>query len=168
MAGKVRTWVWVVAGIVIVGILGLVAMVALGLYFFSQHVDSNAASPAEAAGQFEEIRARFSGQKPLIELDARGEFLRANPDRPAPQGAATAKQLHVLVFDPDDEGRLVRVTLPFWLLRLNPRGSTIDFNGTRMDLEDLKLTVEDLERFGPTLIIDHANPRGERVLVWSH
>ena len=37
----------------------------------------------------------------------------------------------------------------------------------KMDLEDLKLTVEDLERFGPTLIVDHKNANGERVLVWS-
>ena len=36
-----------------------------------------------------------------------------------------------------------------------------------MDLEDLKLTVEDLERFGPTLIVDHRSTSGERVLVWS-
>ena len=28
-----------------------------------------------------------------------------------------------------------------------------------MDLEDLKLTVEDLERFGPTLIVDHKYTR---------
>jgi hypothetical protein len=31
----------------------------------------------------------------------------------------------------------------------------------------LKLTVEDLERFGPTLIVDHRSSSGERVLVWS-
>jgi hypothetical protein len=31
----------------------------------------------------------------------------------------------------------------------------------------MKLTVEDLERFGPTLIVDHKGRAGERVLVWS-
>jgi hypothetical protein len=36
-----------------------------------------------------------------------------------------------------------------------------------MNLEDLKLTIDDLEHFGPTLIVDHQNRRGERVLVWS-
>ena len=46
-------------------------------------------------------------------------------------------------------------------------GATIDLNGKHMNLEDLKLTVEDLERFGPTLIVDHRNATGERVLVWS-
>ena len=47
------------------------------------------------------------------------------------------------------------------------RGTTIDLNGKHMDLEDLRLTAEDLERFGPTLIVDHRNTSGERVLVWS-
>ncbi len=47
------------------------------------------------------------------------------------------------------------------------RGATIDFNGNKMDLEDLKLTVDDLEHFGPTLIVDQRSSSGERVLVWS-
>jgi hypothetical protein len=59
------------------------------------------------------------------------------------------------------------VTLPFWLLRLKNRHASIDFNGKQMDLEDLKLTVADLERYGPTLIIDQTSPDGTRVLVWS-
>jgi hypothetical protein len=36
-----------------------------------------------------------------------------------------------------------------------------------IDLEELHLTVDDLERYGPTLILDHKNEEGERVLVWS-
>ena len=72
----------------------------------------------------------------------------------------------MLAFDPDDN-RIVKVTIPFWLLRLKTRGTMIDFNGSKMDLDDLKLTVEELERFGPTLIVDHKTSSGERVLVWS-
>jgi hypothetical protein len=45
--------------------------------------------------------------------------------------------------------------------------ATIDLNGNRMDLEDLRLSIEDLERFGPTLIVDHKGADGARVLVWS-
>ena len=36
-----------------------------------------------------------------------------------------------------------------------------------LDLEDLRLSVEDLENFGPTLIVDHTERGGDRVLVWS-
>jgi len=166
MAGKVKPWVWVVLGVLVVCVLGVVAMAGLGFYFFSQHIDTRAASPASAAREFEEVRTRFSGQKPLIELDRRGRFLKSNVDRPAQPDRARPEQLFVMAFNPED-GRIVRVTIPFWLLRLKMRGATIDFNGSRMDLEDLRLTVEDLERFGPTLIVDHNTSDGERVLVWS-
>jgi hypothetical protein len=166
MAGKVKTWVWVVMAIVVVCILGLVAMAGIGFYFASQHINTQAASPASAAKAFEEVRARFSGQRPLIELDDRGHFVRANTSRPPAAKVKEPEQLNVLAYDPD-EGRIVRLSIPFWLLRLKTGGTSIDFNGREMDLEDLKLSVEDLERFGPTLIAEHKTPDGNHVIVWS-
>ena len=166
MAVKLKTWVWVVIGVVVVGILGVIAMAGVGLYFASQHIQTESMSSAEAAQTFDDIVKKFEGQKPLIELDARGNVTRANTERPRPANAAAPDSLYVLAFDPDD-GRTVRMSLPFWLLRMRPGSTTINFNGNRMDLEDLKLTVEDLERFGPTLIIDQRGANGDRVLVWS-
>ena len=61
----------------------------------------------------------------------------------------------------------MKLTVPFWLLRMKVNGATIDFSGNRMYLEDLKLTVADLERFGPSLVLDQTNAGGDRVLVWS-
>lgn len=166
MAAKVRTWIWVVAGIAVVCILGIVAMAAFSMYYLAQHVETREASPAIASREFDDVKERFSGQKPLIELGERGQLLRTNPDRPVPSSPERLKQLNVLVFDRDD-GRIVRLAVPFWLLRLKMGGTTIDFNGGRLDLEDLRLTVEDLERFGPTLIVDHSPAHGDRVLIWS-
>jgi hypothetical protein len=166
MAGKVKPWVWIVLGILGCGVLCVVVLAAAGFYFFTRHIETHETSPAAAAKDFEEIRSHFSGQKPLIELDTRGRFLKSNLDRPTPPNAARPQDLYVLAFDPDD-GRIVRVSIPFWMLRLKMRGATIDLNGSRMDLEDLKLTVEDLERFGPTLIVDHSSANGDHVLVWS-
>lgn len=163
MAGKVKTWVWVVVGIVAAGILFVVAMAGAGIYFFSQNIKHSQATPTAAAAEFESVRARFAGQKPLIELDARGDFLRANTDRA--NGSVRPETLYVLAFDPDDGG-LVRVKVPFWLLRMKMKG-TVNFSGTGMDLEDLKLTVEDLDRYGPALVLDQRNDGGDRVLVWS-
>jgi hypothetical protein len=74
--------------------------------------------------------------------------------------------VHVLAYDPD-EGRLVRLSIPFWLLRLKTGNASIDFNGRKMDLDDLRLSVDDLERFGPTLIAEHKTPEGSHVIVWS-
>ena len=166
MAVKVKTWVWVIVGIVVAGILLVIAMAGAGLYFFSQNIKARTVSAATATSEFDAVRSQFTGQKALIELDERGNFLRSNTDRPSPQNPKTPEKLYVLAFDPDD-GSLVRVTIPFWLLRMKMKGATIDFGGRNMDLEDLKLTVEDLERFGPTLVLDQRNDGGDRVLVWS-
>jgi hypothetical protein len=166
MAGKVKTWVWVVVGVAVVCVLCAIAMAAAGIYYVSRHVEARKASPVTAAAEFDAVRARFRGQRPLIELDERGRYLRANTDRPAPPNPPRLEALHVMAFDPDDHG-LVRVTVPFWLLRLKMKHTRIDLGGKNVDLEELKLTVEDLERFGPTLILDQTNSGGDRVLVWS-
>lgn len=166
MAGKVKTWVWIVVGIAVVGILFVLAMAGAGIYYFTRNIDARTVSTEAAAGEFDAVRARFTGQRPLIELDESGGFVKSNVDRPTPAGARQPEALYVLAFDPDDGG-LVKVTVPFWLLRLKAGGATVDFNGNSMNLEDLKLTVEDLERFGPTLVLDQTNRGGDRVLVWS-
>ena len=166
MAVRLKTWIWIIVGLVGLCILCVVAMAGVGFYFFSQHFDTKVVSRETASTEFERVKVQFTGQKPLIELDERGRFLRANSDRAVQPNARRPDQLYVLAFDPDDE-RIVKVTIPFWLLRFKSRSATVDFNGGRLDLEDLKLTVEDLERFGPTLIVDHKSSGGERVLVWS-
>ena len=62
---------------------------------------------------------------------------------------------------------MVRVNIPFWMLRLKLRNSSINIGGRNLEMEDLRITVEDLERFGPTLILDQDDRRGAHVLVWS-
>jgi hypothetical protein len=165
VASKVKTWVWIVIAVFAAGVLGLVAIAGAGFYYVSRHVQTKSVSPAAATREFDAVKAGFSGQKPLIELDGRGHFMRANTARPT-ERRAVPEELHVLAFDQTDR-RIVRVTVPFWLLRFKTGGATIDLNGNRMDLEDLKLSVEDLERYGPSLIVDHSAPDGDRVLVWS-
>ena len=166
MAVKLKTWIWIVVSIFAIGILCVIAMAGAGMYFVSQNIKTKTVSAETAASEFDAIRKQFSGQKALIELDEGGNYLRSHTDRPAPTNAKRPEKLFVLAFDPDDGG-LVRMSIPFWLLRMKSHGATIDFSGNRMDLEDLKLTVEDLERFGPSLILDQKNEGGDRVLVWS-
>lgn len=164
MAGRIKTWVWVVIAIAVVCVLSLVALAGMAAYFVSRHIETSEATASDAAREFEAVKAGFAGQKPLIELDSHGRFLKAHTNRPSAPNAPP-EHLHVIAFDPP-KGRIVRFSLPFWILRMKAN-ATIDLNGDRMNLEDLRLTIEDLERFGPTLIVDHTAPDGERVLVWS-
>lgn len=166
MAVKLKTWIWVIVAIAVVGIVGLIAMAAAGMYFFARHVQSTEASPAVASRSFDEVRAKFANQKPLIEMDERGDFLRSNLDRERPSNPAPIEAMHVMIFDPDD-GRLVRFSIPWWLIRLQSGHGRISFDSGDMKLRELRITPEDLERFGPTLIVNHQSAQGERVLVWS-
>ena len=166
MAVKVRTWVWIAVGVAAVMVLGLVAIAGVGFYFVSQHIQTAEVTPASAADEFQTIRTGFPGQRPLIEIDGSGRFRRAADIAGARPAKDQPERLYLLAFDPAD-GRLVRFNIPFWLLRIKTANATIDLNGNRMDLEDLRLSVQDLERLGPALIVDHVGPEGERVLVWS-
>ena len=161
---KVKTWVWVIVGVIAMCILGIVAMAAAGLWFVRSHVNVHATTVTAAASDFDSVRARYSGQKPLIELDDHGEFIRANTDRP--NGTVRPQSLNVMAFDADDE-KIMRMELPFWLLRMKSGGTRFSMGGGDVDLAKLRLTVEDLERYGPTLILDHKDRKGARVLVWS-
>ena len=161
---KVPTWAWVIIAIVTLGVLGVISLAAAGLWFVRSHVNVQPTTAAAAASDLQAIRDRFSTQKPLIELDDRGNFAHANTDRPV--GTKRPETLNVTVFDAHEE-RVIRIEIPFWLLRLKSHGSIVNVNGGNIDLQKLRLTVEDLERFGPTLIVDHRDVNGSRVLVWS-
>jgi hypothetical protein len=64
VAGKVKTWVWILVGGAVLCILGLVAIAAVGFYFVSQHVETKPATAAAAASEFEAVKASFAGQNP--------------------------------------------------------------------------------------------------------
>jgi hypothetical protein len=159
---RVPTWAWVVIAIVALGILGVITLAAAGLWFVRSHVNVQPTTVAAAASDFQTVHERFADQKPLIELDDRGNFVHANTDRP--NGTRKPESLNVMAFDAHKED-VVRVDIPFWMLRLKSRGNLIGSGD--IDLQKLRLTVEDLERFGPTLIVDHKDMDGSRVLVWT-
>jgi hypothetical protein len=161
---KVPTWVWVVIAVVTLGILGVITLAAAGLWFVRSHVNVQPTTVAAATSDFQTIRDRFANQKPLIELDDRGNFVHANTDRP--NGTTRPDSLDVMAFDARKE-HVVRVEIPFWMLRLKTGGNIVDVGSGSIDLQKMRLTVEDLERFGPTLIVDHKDMNGSRVVVWS-
>ena len=165
-SSRVKTWIWVVIGVIAVGILCVIALAGAGIWFVRTHINIQPTTATAATTDFQSVRERFSSQKPLIELDDRGNFVHANTERP--NGPRPPDTLNVMVFDARDE-RVVRMDIPFWLLRLKAHGDPhIRVAGNaNIDLAKMRLTVEDLERFGPTLIVDHKDVDGSRVIVWS-
>ena len=165
MASRTRTWIWIVVIFLGVCVIGLMAVAGAGVYFVANHIDMKASTSIDAGRSFEDIRATFKEQKPLFEID---EFERAKAARPIqelPTSSVKPKYLWIQAWDPDEE-RLVKISLPFWLLRLGKR--KVDFaHGEGFDLDRLNIDVNELERIGPVVVIDFRSPRGERVLLWT-
>ncbi len=49
MAGKVKTWVWVLLGVIVTCVVGVVAIAGAGFYFFTRHIETRTVSPATAS-----------------------------------------------------------------------------------------------------------------------
>jgi hypothetical protein len=163
-----RTWVSVlVAAVIIVGILAAAAIGGTA-FFIYRHVNTQFTPNEKAGAQFAEARARFAGQRPLLELKHGDEPVLHREAIPAEMPEAKLETLRVLAYDTDEE-KLVRVSIPFWLLRLAPSRhvSFLSDTGIDFDSDRVRLTLDDLERRGPGLILDQADHRGSHVLVWT-
>jgi hypothetical protein len=151
---------------ILAGLVVLLIVLGLGsaLWLFTQAVDVGNADASTADEEFSRVVARFQGVKPVLEIrDEHPVLIRRPPDAPSDTRLGT---LHVLHWDPDDDS-FTRIHVPFWLIRL--KSGTIEINADRdgVSSRDLGLTVEELERFGPTLVIDHQGRAGVRLLVWT-
>jgi hypothetical protein len=168
MASTKRTWLWIIFGIAVCLALAFVALVGGTVYMVSRHVKTELVGKNNAEEQFLQQRARFAGQQPLIELqgdpgDQRAIFHRRSENA----GKADLQSIRVLVYD-SHGGRLVHIDVPFWLLRVMPAGRVGSF-GTNFNFESsrVRLTVDDLVRYGPGLILDGTDSRDARVLIWT-
>lgn len=169
---RLPTWVSVViAGVIIVGI---VAAAAVGgtAYFLYRHVNTSFTPRENAETEFKDARARFTGQQPLIELRHGDEPVlhrdQLKREAEAESDGRKLEAIRVLAYDPNAR-KLVRVSIPFWLLRLAPskRLSFLDDNGIDFDTDKVHVTLDDLERRGPGLVLDQQDRRGSHVLVWT-
>ena len=175
---KARTW--------IIGILAFLGICVVALLIFAgvttmwvmRHISTAPASATSAVKTFDEERARFGTEQPLLKLDDLDRLDRMDRmdrmDRAAeltkrlaalPPAATPATDLAILVWDPTDE-RTVRISLPFWVLKLGRRKIDIGNSGG-FDFERLNIDVDQLEKIGPRLLVDVQRPGGERVLVWT-
>ena len=163
---KKRTWIVVVVGILIsFFVLGAV-MIGSAVFYVRRHISAQFVDTKAAADEFDRTRARFAGQEPLIEL--RGEH-DAVVHRRRATTTTELRTLRIIAFD-EHQGKLVRVNIPFWFLRMMP-GKRFNMKGEQgidLDTDRMHLTVDDLERAGPGLVIDGTGRHGDgRVLVWT-
>jgi uncharacterized protein YneF (UPF0154 family) len=166
---KRQTWVSVVIGIVIVVAILAISAVGGTAYFIRRHVSTQFTPEPNAAEQFAQTRARFAGQKPLIEIRSGDEAVLHREFAAGSSSTVKLSSLRVLAYDTRAQ-KLVHVSIPFWLLRLAPttnRFSVLGDNGIDLDSDRVHLTLDDLERRGPGLVLDQAERRGSQVIVWT-
>jgi hypothetical protein len=159
---------WIALGVAIVAVMVGVALVAGAGFWVYQTVAPEATflDQNSADQELDAIRTRFASRAPLIDPDAPEGAPRVRPEsRPAFTGEL--QSLHVAAYD-RKAGKLVRFSIPFWLLRMAPDGN-LSFGDDALDelAGREKLTVRELEAFGPGLLIDEIQPDGNRVIVWT-
>ena len=165
MAPSKKTWIWIIVGVLAVCVILLLVVVGAGVYYVSQHIDTERATVTEAGKAFDSARAPFKEQRPLIELDSSERPRAGRPLADIPTSTVKPHELRIIVWNPDEQ-QIVRLSLPFWLLRLSKDDVRVMDEGG-FDFRRLKLDVDELERIGPVLVLDARGRSGERVLVWT-
>ena len=162
-----RRWLPILLGVLLVLVLVLGGLAGGCAYLVRRQVQVTAGSTAaEYDREAERILERFRGVPVLVEEGPTGPTLsqQALARRQKRAHTRPLESLHVLVYA-DAESKLVRLTLPFWLLRLAPAGQTgIDVND--VDFDKLRLSVEDIESAGPGPLLVRRRDDA-RVLVWT-
>jgi hypothetical protein len=158
---------WIVLGALGAGVAVLLVAAGAAVYFVTQHVETRETTSADALRALDEVRTSFGDQRPLYEFDQDDEPRAVRPLRELPTAPSTTTSLQILAWDPDDQ-RTVRLSLPFWVLRLGKSDvSVVSNNGSRFTLEQLDLDVDELARVGPALVVDYRGSEGVRVMVWT-
>jgi hypothetical protein len=158
--GTVRTLM------IIVGVLFLFAIVGVGsaVWLFMRAVNVASADAKTAERNFDEIRQKFGGVTPVLEIrDDEPTVARQPPEQTTGERLTS---LRVVAWDDDDE-RFTQIDVPFWLLRLKKGPIEFSHREEVFGRQRLRLTVEQLERYGPTLVLDHQPRRGGHVIVWT-
>jgi hypothetical protein len=153
---RVALWVLGVGCGVLLFVAGLATVIVL------RHAEAVASAERETVIEFERVRAQFSPRPPLVQIvDARQGAIRINRP-PASAERRHVETFYVLAWAAADQ-KLVRTSAPIWLMRLSLQNmaSTLGLGGGPCNL-----TVADVERYGPGLILDFNQPGGGRVLVW--
>jgi hypothetical protein len=160
-----RAWVWVVVGVFfflcVIAIGGIVFSVA----FFRQNMTITDTTEDNAAAEFDRVRTQFAGQKPLVQMvDGRPQYVADRATKPA-DSRQPLKTMHVLAWD-EDEGKLVSFSLPMWLLRLKSGPIQLSAYSEGWDDRGVSFDIEDLESYGPGLLMDVGHPNEGKLLIW--
>jgi len=161
-----RKWIPIVIGVILLIVVAGITLVGSIAYMVSQRVQVQQMSAKSGLAEFQQIREKFAGQKPYIDLGPDGDTPSINRDLEK-STRTPLSTIHLRVYVPR-ERRLVSVDLPFWMMRMMG-DKPIHFRSSEGGFGGLSLTVNaaDLERRGPGLVLDRGRPGHEQVVIWT-
>ena len=152
------------------GTLAILAVTGAGFWFVVTHRNAVAVSTQVAETEFFQMRARFANQRPLLDMRRRQVTERSGVS----QSVAPLRSFHTVVFDKRGGQRIVRITVPYWLAcRFAGRdrvfrwlGQLTFLDDTEFDPEAINLSLDQLERRGPGLVVYYRHPEGGQFISW--
>jgi hypothetical protein len=156
---------------VVIGVVFIVlTAIGLGFWFFASHHESNTISTQAADAEFSQLRSRFSNQQPLIDMSLR-QPVETSTLR---QSVTSLHTFHTVILDTRGSQRIVHITVPFWFARLFADrdgrfrwlGQLTFLDDTEFDSETIRLSLDQIEQWGPGLIVDYQHPSGGQFISW--
>lgn len=159
-----RRWLPIAIGVTFLLVCIAVGLVVVVVSMFRQNVDTQTSNETDASVAFADVRRQFADKAPLLEMrDGKPHRMVIAGER---RSTAELQHLKLMVWNPHDN-HLTRVTLPFWLLRM--KSTPINLGSYASGLDDSDghdLRVEDLEAYGPGIVLEHTSSKGDQVIVW--
>jgi hypothetical protein len=156
-----RTWVKATLGGVALIAIAVMALAGTGAYYVFRSMEKQASGEPEAVQAIAAVKARFGPRTPLIEIaDPQRGDIRIN--RSVQASPARVDTIHVISWK-RETGELSRFEFPLWLMRF----STVNIlSQLGVAPSQFRLTIGDIERYGPGIVADYGPPGASRVLVW--
>jgi hypothetical protein len=140
---------------------GVLALAGTSAYFVFRHLERRTVTEAQTQPEFEAIRKRFGARPPLVEIvDPLAADIRIN--KLADPDGRRVTTMHVLAWDAEEE-QLLRTEAPIWLFRFSALNV---LSHLQISPAKFRLTVVDIKRYGPGVVVDFSRPGRSRVLIW--
>jgi hypothetical protein len=144
--------------------------VVSAVWFFLHHREAQPASASAASAEFQQLRSRFAGEPPLLDMRLRTTVA----DAEVPRAAGPLHAFHTVVFDTRGGERLVKMTVPYWFGQRFARhdgqfvwlGELTFLDDTEFDPERIQLSLDRIKRHGPGLLVDYQHPSGGQFIAW--